>query len=535
MRKLETQDGYQPDQQVVSDVWDYAGETGNGFDHVLGWMRVLNAFGAVTGMTAAEAQGFADRGSGWERWVPVAAELAELEAAESEAEASEEEAAEEEESEEEESEEDDASFDQSDEPADPVFFAAALGFTIAEDHADGASVGTVTATDANGDTLTYSLTSTDTAPFPLNVALFTINSATGEISVASGVQLDFETQQTHLVEVGVSDDGNDADGNPETTATVDATIWVTIRVIDVEDDELRTARQATLPMACGAAGTLPGLSAVTSSASTVTWTYEALTPGHNSGLRIFLCRPAPTETDPNAYTRDPTDIHYNDTSSYPSVGATDTLSGLTPDTDYWAAGRQLPRQRAVALRQDQGPAGEQHGADRRKRLQRQLHLHPGPDLHDRQPRGRLHAHRRRPVGQLMDTQFRLHGQHLLDDQRRHPGFLAPHADQPGLADRWRGQRVRGARGRHADCADHLCAGAGGVGQRPGRCLQHDDQRRGQRRGERLEHRRQPALDENHGYVVVHCQPESSRSGSAPRPSPRRARPPPSPSPPARRR
>ena len=126
-----------------------------------------------------------------------------------------------------------------------------MGFTIAEDHADGASVGTVTATDADGDTLTYSLTSTDTAPFPLNVALFTINSATGEISVASGVQLDFEAQQTHLVEVGVSD-GNDADGNPETTPTVDATIWVTIRVIDTEDDELRTARQATLPSACGA-------------------------------------------------------------------------------------------------------------------------------------------------------------------------------------------------------------------------------------------------------------------------------------------
>ena len=285
LTKLETQDGYQPDPQVVSDVWDYAGETGNGFDHVLRWMRVLEAFGALTGMSAAEAQGHADQYLA-ARWDPVVEELTKLEAAE-------------EESEEEESEEEGAP---GGEPADPEFFGAALGFTIVEDHADGASVGTVTATDANGDTLTYSLTSTDTAPFPLNVALFTINSATGEISVASGVQLDFEAQQTHLVEVGVSD-GNDADGNPETTPTVDATIWVTISVIDVDDDELRTARSTarpTLPMGCGAdeAGTLRWFESPNASATLIWFDYLDELPS-NALSHLEFCGPHGTN---DAYT-----------------------------------------------------------------------------------------------------------------------------------------------------------------------------------------------------------------------------------------
>ena len=78
LRKLE--DGQaEPDPQVVADVWGYAAETDNGFDHVLRWMRVLHTFGALDDMTAAEAQGYAD--NGWQRWVPVAAELAAMEAA----------------------------------------------------------------------------------------------------------------------------------------------------------------------------------------------------------------------------------------------------------------------------------------------------------------------------------------------------------------------------------------------------------------------------------------------------------------------
>ena len=72
------QDQYEPDPQVVAAVRGYAAETGNGFDHVLRWMRVLKTFGAVENMTAAEAQENADRY--WaKRWDPVVEELRKLE------------------------------------------------------------------------------------------------------------------------------------------------------------------------------------------------------------------------------------------------------------------------------------------------------------------------------------------------------------------------------------------------------------------------------------------------------------------------
>ena len=56
------QDDYEPDEQVVTAVRGYAaGDGTKGFDHVLRWMRVLHTFGALQDMTAAEAQGYADR------------------------------------------------------------------------------------------------------------------------------------------------------------------------------------------------------------------------------------------------------------------------------------------------------------------------------------------------------------------------------------------------------------------------------------------------------------------------------------------
>ncbi|MCY4505372.1 MAG: S8 family serine peptidase, partial [Acidobacteria bacterium] len=80
LTKLEAEDGYAPDAQVVANVRSYARETQNGYDHVLRWMRVLHTFDALDDMTAAEAQGLADTYTA-ERWDPVAAELAALEAA----------------------------------------------------------------------------------------------------------------------------------------------------------------------------------------------------------------------------------------------------------------------------------------------------------------------------------------------------------------------------------------------------------------------------------------------------------------------
>ena len=70
---------YEPDQDVVEAVEGYSKELTHGYDHVLRWVRVLMAFGAVEDMSAAEAQGHAD--TFWNvRWDPVAAELTALQA-----------------------------------------------------------------------------------------------------------------------------------------------------------------------------------------------------------------------------------------------------------------------------------------------------------------------------------------------------------------------------------------------------------------------------------------------------------------------
>ena len=85
LTNLEAQDDYTPDQQVVDDVRGYSAETDNGFDHVLRWMRVLHTLGALTDMSSAEAQGYADQYTP-ARWDPVVSELTAMETAASAAE-----------------------------------------------------------------------------------------------------------------------------------------------------------------------------------------------------------------------------------------------------------------------------------------------------------------------------------------------------------------------------------------------------------------------------------------------------------------
>lgn len=74
------QDGYQPDQDLIDDVWEYAEETEHGYDHVLRRMRVLKTLGIVEDMTAAHARENAEKYTA-ERWDPVVAELEKLEEA----------------------------------------------------------------------------------------------------------------------------------------------------------------------------------------------------------------------------------------------------------------------------------------------------------------------------------------------------------------------------------------------------------------------------------------------------------------------
>ena len=111
----------------------YIGEQADGTPHATRWKRVLAAFGVdngYTGMTAAEAQTYADRG--WTRWDPVVEALACLEAAAAAA----------------------AGGDDSPAPADPEI-AVAGGDGVAE---GGNASFTVTATPAPAAPLTVALT-----------------------------------------------------------------------------------------------------------------------------------------------------------------------------------------------------------------------------------------------------------------------------------------------------------------------------------------------------------------------------------------
>ncbi|MCL6273083.1 BspA family leucine-rich repeat surface protein [Muricauda sp. 2012CJ35-5] len=84
--------------------------------------------------------------------------------------------------------------------------------SISEDTQPGTSFYTVVASDEDkGDTLEFSITENDNG-------LFTINTKTGALSVASGQSLDFSVSQTHTITVSVTD------GTDSTSATVTITV-----------------------------------------------------------------------------------------------------------------------------------------------------------------------------------------------------------------------------------------------------------------------------------------------------------------------
>ena len=98
-------------------------------------------------------------------------------------------------------------------------------FTIPENASTGFVVGSVTATDDDGDELTYSLSGPDKGSFSID--------STGQITVADGVTFDFESgDTTYNVTVEVHD-GKDSYGY--TDARIDASIDVVITIIEVVD------------------------------------------------------------------------------------------------------------------------------------------------------------------------------------------------------------------------------------------------------------------------------------------------------------
>ena len=105
-------------------------------------------------------------------------------------------------------------------------------FSVDENSAEHTIVGVVAAGDADGDSITYSVSGADAAKFN-NV--FNLNTSTGEITVKSGASIDYESSdKSYSITVSVTD-GEDASGAAESPPTTDATTSVSIEVINIDE------------------------------------------------------------------------------------------------------------------------------------------------------------------------------------------------------------------------------------------------------------------------------------------------------------
>ncbi|RLC22082.1 MAG: hypothetical protein DRI57_00710 [Deltaproteobacteria bacterium] len=74
-------------------------------------------------------------------------------------------------------------------------------FNIKENSPGGTDVGPIEATDPDGDNLTYTVLGGD------GMGVFNVNTVTGDITVAEGADLDYETKNEYFLDVQVQDDG----------------------------------------------------------------------------------------------------------------------------------------------------------------------------------------------------------------------------------------------------------------------------------------------------------------------------------------
>ena len=104
----------------------------------------------------------------------------------------------------------------------PTFGAASYAFSLAEDAAAGAAVGTVTATAAGGTAVVYTITDGNTA------GAFAIDATTGALTVAG--PLDYETTASYTLTVAAHEETS-------AMATASATITVTDVTVDYDADD----------------------------------------------------------------------------------------------------------------------------------------------------------------------------------------------------------------------------------------------------------------------------------------------------------
>ena len=174
----------------------------------------------------------------------------------------------------------------------PEFATDIAVFTLPENSAADTVVGTVTATDADDDTLTYSLEGTDAGSFD-------IDSGTGEIKTRSGVTYNFEATKNTYEMTAKAEDGN---GGSDT-------IDVRIALLDDQTEKSATPAKPTL-------AAVPG--SFTSLAAR--WTK----PGLNGG---------PDITGYEVQYRQGTGGSWMNF-THSGAAPTTTITGLTADTSY---------------------------------------------------------------------------------------------------------------------------------------------------------------------------------------------------------
>ena len=171
----------------------------------------------------------------------------------------------------------------------PTFDAFQVSFTVSENSTAGTTVVLkIAATDADDDTLTYSLEGTDAASFA-------IDSATGQITTATN--LDYEVKDSYSMTAKIEDGFGGSD-----------TVRVSISVTDVEEQSDTPAK--------------PALAKVTGSSTSLAATWAE--PGLNGGPAIAGYNLA-YRVSPDG---DWTDFAHTGTA------VTATVTGLTADTDY---------------------------------------------------------------------------------------------------------------------------------------------------------------------------------------------------------
>lgn len=139
----------------------------------------------------------------------------------------------------------------------------ASNVSILENAAAGAAIALVTATDADADSLSYSITGGN------ENGLFAIDAQTGEITLASGASLDFETATSHTLEVSASD------GQAVSTAQT------TVNVGNVDEALVITSVETTVVESLPAGSIVADIDAVDPDGEDIS--YEILS-GNDDGL-----------------------------------------------------------------------------------------------------------------------------------------------------------------------------------------------------------------------------------------------------------